>query len=149
MNKTEMYSINQALSYGIITNQDVYDIFEIHTKSQQVDDDLVETLLTPAYELCLKYKDDFYEELKYEKFYLTKYYGKYGNSYIYSLSAPWIKSSSTAPTAEEMDIMNHGFTKIAYVLNDGKIYTLNQAKEKGIITEEIVQEIEDKYYNKR
>ena len=149
MNKTEMYSINQALSKGIITNQDVYDIFEIHTKSQQVDDDLVETLLTPAYELCLKYKDDFYEELKYEKFYLTKYYGKYGNSYIYSLCAPWIKSSSTAPTTEEMDIMDYGFAKIAYVLNDGKIYTLNQAKEEGMITEEIVQEIEDKYYNKR
>ena len=142
-----MYSIYQAFSKGIITKQDVYDIFEIHTKSQQIDDDLVETLLTPAYELCLKYKDDFYEELKYEKFYLTKYYGKYGNSHIYSLNAPDIKSSSTTPTAEEMEIMRYGFAKIAYVLNDRKIYTLDQAKKEGIIIEEIVQEIEDKYYS--
>ena len=46
-----------------------------------------------------------------------------------------------------MEIMRYGFAKIAYVLNDRKIYTLDQAKKEGIIIEEIVQEIEDKYYS--
>jgi len=37
--------------------------------------------------------------------------------------------------------MKYGFSAVAYVLNDGKIYTLEQAVNYDIITEEVKNEI--------
>ena len=147
MNGTEMYTIHEAFDQGIINDEDLYELFEIHSKSEEVDAELITQLLTPAYELCLKYKDDFDQDIDFKYFYLTKYYGKYGNSYIYSLeSLYWIRSNSTSASPEEIEIMEYGFNDVAYVLNDGKLYTLDQAVNSGIITNELKEEIRRKYY---
>lgn len=147
MNGTESYTPDEAFENGIITQEDLYDLFEIHTKSQEIDEALVAQLLTPAYELCSKYPDAFDRDIVFERFYLTKYYGQYGDSHILGLyTSCWIKSDFTAATPEETEVMKYGFCDSAYVLYDGKMYTLGQALEQGIITEEIKAEITLKYY---
>ena len=147
MNGTESYTLGEAFENGIITQEDVYTLFQFHTKSQTTDEALMRQLLTPAYELCLKYKDDFDRDVDFDCFYLKKYYGQYGNSHIYALHAScWIRSSSTSATPEEIEVMEYGFSSIAYVLNDGKLYTLDQALNRGIISEAIKNEIREKYY---
>lgn len=148
MNDSEMYSISEALSKNIITKDDLYNIFEIHSKSEKVDEQLIIELLTPAYELCLKYADDFNKEINLNHFSLSKYYGKYGENEIYSLdSTCWIDKVNTSATIEEVEVMEYGFSKTAYVLSDGKLFTLQQALNSGIITEEINKEIMSKYYS--
>ena len=147
MNGTESYTLDAAFDNGIITQNDLYDLFEIHTKSQEIDETFVNQLLTPAYELCMKYKDDFNREVVFERFYLSKYYGQYGDSHIYALrSSCYLRSGFTSASPEEIEIMEYGFSDIAYVLNGRRLYTLDQAFEHGIITEEIKDEIMQKYY---
>lgn len=146
MNGTESYTLDEAFENGIITQEDLYDLFEIHTKSQEINQALVTQLLTPAYELCLKYKHDFNREVVFERFYLSKYYGQYGDNQIYTLRSSCYLSGSTSATAEEREVIGIGFGSMAYVLNGGKLYTLGQALEQGIITEEIKAEITQKYY---
>ena len=146
MNGMESYTLNAAFERGIITQADLYNLFEIRTKSQTIDEALVTQLLTPAYELCLKYKDDFNREVVFERFYLSKYYGQYGDCHIYALRSSCYLSGHTSATAEEREVIGIGFSDIAYVLNDGKLYTLEQALDQGIITQEIYDEILDKYY---
>ena len=147
INGSTSYTLSGAYAKGIINDQELYDLLELRTKSKEVDGELVEQLLTPAYELCLKYKDDFNKEVKFDYFYLQKYYGKYGDSYIYDLkSSYWINRNSTAASPEEIEVMEYGFGDIAYVLNNGKLYTLDQALKAGIITQEIKTEIINKYY---
>ena len=147
MNETEMYTLDEALDKGIITEKDLYELFNIHTKSEGVNEDLVNYLLTPVYELCLKYKEDFAEEFTFDDFSLEKYYGKYGESYIFSLQFmnPFNYKNTTA-TEDEIEIMKHYFSKMAYVLNDGKLYTLDQAVNAGLLDMEIKKEITNKYY---
>ena len=146
INNSEMYSINQALSQNIITDEDVYDIFEIHTGSEEVSGNLIKELLTPAYELCLKYEADFNRKITFDSFSLKEYYGKYGESYIYSLDTTCWIISNTSATEEELDIMRYGFSEMAYVLNNGKLYTLDKAIELGIIESSVEDEIMAKYY---
>lgn len=147
MNDTNMYSMHRALNENIITNEDIYYLFKLHTGSEEVNENLVNKLLTPAYELCLKYSEDFDRELTLDSFYLDKYYGKYGDSFIYSLySVCWINFTSTSATPEEIEIMEYGFSQMAYVLNENKLYTLNQAIELGIVDAKIQAEITAKYY---
>lgn len=147
INGTDSYAIEEAYNKGIINDRGLYDLFATHTKSEKVDGALIEQLLTPAYELCLKYKDDFDREVNYDCFCLQNYYGKYGDSYIYDLkSLCWINRNPAAASLEEIEVMEYAFGDIAYVLNNGKLYTLDQALEAGIITQEIKTEIIDMYY---
>lgn len=112
MNNTNMYSIHQALDEKIITNNDLYDLFMLHTGSEEVNENLVNKLLTPAYELCLKYAENLDRPLTLDDFYLTKYYGKYGDNYIYSLTTPrWINWSSSSATLEEIEIIKRGWNR--------------------------------------
>ena len=144
---SKIYTLNEAFDQGIITGEDLYNLFALHTKSESIDEALVNQLLTPAYELCLKYPDAFDREVVFDRFHLTKYYGQYGDSHIFGLfTSCWIKSDFAAATPEETEVMKYGFSDIAYVLHDGKLYTLDQALEQGIITEEIKAEIMQKYY---
>jgi len=145
MNEEKTYSIQTALTNNIITKENLYDIFEIHTASDNVDENLVRQLLTPAYEMSLKYKEYFYETFTFDSFYLSKYYGKYGDNYVFALSAPWIKSNAPIPE-EDMDMMAHGFADIAYVLRDGKIYSLYSGILLGIFDKSYEVEILAKYY---
>lgn len=147
MNETEMYTLDEALKKGIITDEDLYELFNVHTKSEGVNKELVDYLLTPAYELCLKYKDDFAQEFTFDDFSLARYYGEYGGSYIFSLEFwnPFNYKNTTA-TEDEIEIMKYYFGSMAYVLNNGKLYTLDQALEADLVTKEIKKEITDKYY---
>ena len=147
MNGTESYFLNEALENGIITQKDLYDLFEIHSKSENSSEALVNQLLTAAYELCLKYPNDFDREVTSACFHLTKYYGQYGDSNIFSLHADcWIRSGSTTATAEEIEVMRYGFGQTAYVLNSGTLYTLDQALQHNLISPEIKDEFMEKYY---
>ena len=147
MNETEMYTLDEALKKGIITDEDLYELFNVHTKSEGVNKELVDYLLTPAYELCLKYKDDFAQEFTFDDFSLARYYGEYGGSYIFSLEFlnPFNYKNTTA-SEDEIEIMKYYFGSMAYVLNNGKLYTLDQALEADLVTKEIKKEITDKYY---
>ncbi|MBQ3253571.1 MAG: hypothetical protein IJA65_03355 [Acholeplasmatales bacterium] len=148
MNASEMLTISEALDQNIITNDNVNDLFEKHTGSEDVNENLIKQLLNPAYELCLKYKEDFKEDFTLDDFSLTKYYGKYGNSYIYSLDCnSWIDITNTSATPDEIDLMKYGFSHMAYVLNKGKLYTLDNAIKIGIVKKSLNDEIIAKYYS--
>ena len=134
------HTIKTALENNVITKEDLYDLFEMHTKSAEINDQIIETILTAAYNLCLKYKEDFMKEVKYEDCELYKYYGKYDDSYIFDIhSYNWINFTKTDATEEEIIILQYGFSAGPYVLNNGVIYTLYGAVNKGIITEELAK----------
>jgi len=145
-NATNEYSMGDALENGVITKEDLYDIFELHTGSEEVNEELINMMITPAYELCMKYKDDFAKVPEFSSFHLTEYYGKYGDSYIFGLNSDYFGNLVSA-TEEEKELMRYGNFSGEYVLNNGKLYTLEQALEAGIITEEIKQDVMIKYYS--
>lgn len=145
MSETEMYDIGEAFENGVITKEDLYDIFELHV-GEKVNEELINMMITPAYELCMKYKDDFAKVPEFGSFHLTVYYGKYGDSYIFGLNSDYFGNLVSA-TEEEKELMRYGNFSGEYVLNNGKLYTLEQALEAGIITEEIKQDVMIKYYS--
>ena len=147
INNENMYFLNEAYNNNIINNDDLCNLFELHTKSEDISNDLINVLLAKPYALCLKYKEGFDREITYDLISLTHYYGKYDDSYIFALSGPYyFKNSSSSPTEEELEIMNFGFDYFAYVLNNDKLYTIDQAVKLGIVSNELRNEIFLKRY---
>ena len=147
ISENEKHTLKTALENNAISKEDLYNLFEKHTKSAEINDQIIETILTAAYNLCLKYKDDFMKEVKYEDCELYKYYGKYDDSYIFDIhSYNWINFTKTDATEEEIIILQYGFSAGPYVLNNNVLYTIYTALDKGIITEELCDQLSIKYF---
>lgn len=147
INEDEVYFLEDALENNIINKDQLYELFKLHTRGELLNDELVETLIAPAYALYIKYQDYCITEPEYVFFYITNYFGKYGDSYIFSLNGPWISHTNIPATPEEKEIMEYGFSSMAYVLNNENFYTLDQALRLEIITEEIKEKIVTMYYS--
>lgn len=143
MKDNNAYTLEEAIKNNILSKQDIYDLFELHTDSEEISEDMIKFLLEKPYQLSLKYNDDFMEDVTFDSFALDKYYGKYDNNYIFLANTyNWINHTKTEATEEELEILKYGISSKILVINDGVLYTLNQAKNKEIISLEIIEKIE-------
>lgn len=147
INKGAKYTLDTALENNVISKENLYDLFEMYSKSAEINDQIIEKILTAAYNLCLKYKDNFWGELKFEDLGLTKYYGKHGASHIFDMeSSNLITFPEAELTSSEKVILQWGFNTGPYVLNNNVLYTIYGALDKGIITEELCDQLSIKYF---
>lgn len=143
INGQEMYTIKEAYRKGHIQLEDIYKLFEKHTNSPDVSEELVTTLLKPAFDIHKDYISDYTMDI----LYLDKYYGLYQDCHIFSFhSTEWLAKYYTESTNKVLDALRYGGSAYEFVLYEETLYTLKEAIDKGIIDPEIEDIIISKKY---
>jgi hypothetical protein len=149
MSSTEMYTLDEAKEKGILTDENIYELFAVYGGGR-LNEKLVNELLTPAYEFTLKYSDGPEDingdEITFDSFFISHYYGEYNGCHVFSMGCSRLfKFDLTNASEEEKQIIKYGgFWAQAYVLHEGKLYTLDQALEARLVG----QKVKDLVYGK-
>lgn len=144
INKEEIKSFWDMKYYYKIPVSNVIDVFEIHTNSEDIDEELVETLLYPFFRYCLNHNSCFTYDIEYDDMYLKHYYGEYNGSYIYSFYTSRNLKTYKIEELENKDeiiAVQEFLDSLIHVLNNGTLYTLTEAVDNGIISKDIEQEV--------
>ena len=128
MNGENLYSIEEAFENGILTLENLLDIFEIHTHSAELSESLFNQTLSYIENMCENYP---IEEAFTYGYSLHKYYGQYGDVHIFYIDIIF--------RAENYDMLE--WLIGPRVFDGEKFYTLDEALELGLITEEIKSQI--------
>ena len=128
MNGEKMLSINMAVEEGILTLENVIDLFEFHTHSAELSESLLNQMLSYIENMCENYP---IEEAFTYGYSLHKYYGQYGDVHIFYIDIIF--------RAENYDMLE--WLIGPRVFDGEKFYTLDVAVELGLITEEIKSQI--------
>ena len=128
MNGEKMLSINMAVEEGILTLENVIDLFEFHTHSAELSESLFNQTLSYIENMCENYP---IEEAFTYGYSLHKYYGQYGDVHIFYIDIIF--------RAENYDMLE--WLIGPRVFDGEKFYTLDEALELGLITEEIKSQI--------
>lgn len=128
MNGENLYSIKEAFENGILTLENLLDIFEIHTHSAELSESLFNQTMSCIENMCENYP---IEEAFTYGYNLHKYYGQYGDVHIFYIDIIF--------RAENYDML--AWLQGPRVFDGEKFYTLDEAVELGLITEEIKSQI--------
>lgn len=145
VSEENIYFIKDAMELGIISREDLMEIFKLHTKSAEFDEALLDSLLTPVYDIIQR-NNPTDTEYKYEYLSLVKYYGKFGDSHIFTvhLNHQTVFDIGSWELSDDFELIK--YIVLSYgdgpcVWNDGKVYPIDKAVELGLITEEVKQNI--------
>ena len=136
MNGENLYSLDGAFKNGILTLENILDIFEIHTHSAELSESLLNQTLS-----CLKKTCDEYpiQNNVCYNYWIEKYYGQYADVHIFDVfvhSSYYNEENITSDDLKKLLSMNG-----KYAFDGEKFYTLDEAVELGLITEEIKSQI--------
>ena len=126
--ENNMFSLNQAYENGILTLENVMDLFEKHTSSADLSESLLNDVLSCIENVCENYPIE--EKFTYG-YSIDKYYGQYGDAHIFDLDIIF--------RAENYDMLS--WWNGPYVFDGETIHTMDEAVERGLITEEIKSQI--------
>ena len=141
MNDTEMYTLGEAKEKGILTDEDIFELFAAHGGGR-LNEELVNELLTPVYEFTLKYSNGPEDinggEITFDSFWIKCYYGEYHGCHVFRMDSEIFMFDLTDASEDEAAIVKHGgFWAQAYILHEGKLYTLDQALEKRLVGQKV------------
>lgn len=126
--ENNMFSLNQAYENGILTLENVIDLFEKHTSSADLSESLLNDVLSCIENVCENYPIE--EKFTYG-YSIDKYYGQYGDAHIFDLDIIF--------RAENYDMLS--WWNGPYVFDGETIHTMDEALELGLITEEVHSKI--------
>jgi hypothetical protein len=126
--ENNMFSLNKAYENGILTLENVIDLFEKHTSSADLSESLFNQTLSYIENMCENYPIE--EKFTYG-YSIDKYYGQYGDVHIFYLDIIF--------RAENYDMLE--WLLGPRVFDGEKFYKLDEAVELGLITEEIKSQI--------
>ena len=136
MNGENLYSIKEAFENGILTLENLLDIFQIHTHSAELSESLFNQTMS-----CLKKVCDEHpiQDNVYYNYWIEKYYGQYDDVHIFNLYVHtcYINEENITVGDTKFLLYMQGF----YAFDGDKFYTLDEAVELGLITEEIKSQI--------
>lgn len=126
--KNNTVSLSRAYENGILTLENVIDLFEKHTSSADLSESLLNDVLSSIENMCENYPIE--EKFTYG-YSIDKYYGQYGDVHIFYLDIIF--------RAENHDMLLN--PRGPRVFDGENIYTMDEALELGLITEEIKYQI--------
>ena len=136
MNGENLYFLNGAFENGILTLENVLEIFEIHTRSAKLSESLLNQTLS-----CLKktFEEQPIEKEAYYSCQIEKYFGQYGDVHIFNifLYSRYYDEENVTVEDRKLLLSMHG----NYAFDGENFYTLDEAVELGLITEETKSQI--------
>ena len=89
----KLYSIGEAYREGLLTEEELQEIADLHNSGRQSEDTLSNKVATNIKKLKakeLREEGGEFRDISYKKISISKFYGKYRNAYVVCVSYGWV-----------------------------------------------------------